>query len=279
MFVGQPAEERGLGAKAMRNDKIWERFGKPDYVLGLHVKIKDVAGIVNVNPAPYAGVDSVDILIHGVGGHGAYPHQTRDPIVIGSQIVLALQTLVARELAPREPGVVTVGAFHAGAKHNIISDEARLKLTVRNTSPETRETLLNGIRRIAENIGRAAGMPEDRLPVVTVGNESVPPLINDTQLMGRLKAAWISALGEDAVISDQEAGMGGEDFPYFMVDPSIPGVYWDIGGTAQEDFDRAAAGGPPVAGHHSPLFKIAPEPSVRGGVESTVVALLELLGD
>jgi hippurate hydrolase len=138
---------------------------------------------------------------------------------------------------------------------------------------------LNGTRRIAENIGRAAGMPEDRLPVVTVGNESVPPLINDTQLMARLKAAWIGELGKDTVISDQEAGMGGEDFPYFMVDPYIPGVYWDIGGSAQEDFDRAAAGGPPVAGHHSPLFKIAPEPSVRAGVESTVVALLELMGD
>lgn len=279
MFVLQPAEERGLGAKAMRADKIWERFGKPDYVLGLHVKIKDVAGIINVNPAPYAGVDSVDIVIHGVGGHGAYPHQTKDPIVIGSQIVLALQTLVARELAPRTPGVVTVGAFHAGAKHNIISDQAHLKLTVRNTSPETRETLLSGIKRIAENIGRAAGLPEDKLPEVTVGNESVPPLINNARLMARLKTAWIESMGEDAVISDQEAGMGGEDFPYFMVDPDIPGVYWDIGGTAQEDFDRAAAGGPPVAGHHSPLFKIAPEPSVLGGVESTVVALLELMGD
>lgn len=279
MLVGQPAEERGLGAKAMRKDRIWERFGTPDYVLGLHVKIKDVAGVVNVNPAPYAGVDSVDILIHGVGGHGAYPHQTRDPIVIGSQIVLALQTLVSRELAPREPGVVTVGAFHSGAKHNIISDQARLKLTVRNTSTETRNTLLGGIKRIAENIGRAAGLPEDRLPVVTVANESVPPLINDPQLMARLEAAWKRDLGEDAVISDQEAGMGGEDFPYFMVDPSIPGVYWDIGGTAQADFERAAAGGPAVAGHHSPLFRIAPEPSVRAGVESTVVALLELMGD
>ncbi|MDH3337814.1 MAG: amidohydrolase [Gammaproteobacteria bacterium] len=279
MLVAQPAEERGMGAKAMRADNIWERFGQPDYALGLHVKVADVAGIINVNPAPYAGVDSVDIVVHGVGGHGAYPHLTKDPIVIGSQIVLALQTLVARELAPRTPGVVTVGAFHAGAKHNIISDEAHLKITVRNTSPETRETLLNGIRRIAENIGRAAGLPEDKLPEVTIGNESVPPLINDERLIARLKMAWIEEMGEDAVISEQEVGMGGEDFPFFTVNPTISSVYWDVGGTPQEDFDREAAGGPAVAGHHSPLFKIAPETTVRAGVESTVVALLELMGD
>ena len=279
MFVVQPAEERGLGAKAMREDGIWERFGQPDYALGFHVEAANVAGVINVNPAPYAGVDSVDIIVHGVGGHGAYPHQTKDPIVIGSQIVLALQTLVSRELAPRVPGVVTVGSFQSGAKHNIISDQAHLKLTVRNTSEETRDTLLKGIKRIAENIGRAAGLPEDKLPEVTVGNETVPPLINDTRLITRLKAAWIDSMGPDAVISKQETGMGGEDFPYFMVEPKISSVYWAVGGTLQEDFDRAAAGGPPVAGHHSPLFKIAPEPSVRAGVESTVVALLELMGD
>jgi hippurate hydrolase len=279
MFVLQPAEERGRGAKAMRADGIWERFGRPDYVLGLHVRVEDPAGVINVNPAPYAGVDSVDILVHGVGGHGAIPHETKDPIVIGSQIVLALQTLVSRELAPRTPGVVTVGAFNAGAKHNIISDSAHLKLTVRNTSPETREKLLNGIRRIAENIGRAAGLAEDKLPEVTVSNESVPPLINDPELIARLKSAWINEIGAHAVISDQRADMTGEDFPYFMIDPAIPGVYWDIGGTRQEWFDRAAAGGEPVASHHSPLFRIAVEPSVLAGVESTVVALLELMGD
>lgn len=279
MFVLQPAEERGRGAKAMRADGIWERFGRPDYVLGLHVRVEDPAGVINVNPAPYAGVDSVDILVHGVGGHGAIPHETKDPIVIGSQIVLALQTLVSRELAPRTPGVVTVGAFNAGAKHNIISDSAHLKLTVRNTSPETREKLLNGIRRIAENIGRAAGLAEDKLPEVTVSNESVPPLNNDPELIARLKSAWINEMGADAVISDQRADMTGEDFPYFMIDPAIPGVYWDIGGTQQEWFDRAAAGGEPVASHHSPLFRIAVEPSVLAGVESTVVALLELMGD
>ncbi|MCH7822186.1 MAG: amidohydrolase [Proteobacteria bacterium] len=279
MFVLQPAEERGLGAKAMRADGIWERFGQPDYALAFHVHSTNVAGIINVNPAPYAGVDSVDIIVHGVGGHGAYPHQTKDPIVIASQIVIALQTLVSRELAPRVPGVVTVGAFHAGAKHNIIPDQAHLKLTVRNTSPETRELLLSGIKRIAENIARAAGMPEEKLPEVTVGNEFVPPLLNDLRLIARLSAAWTDAMGKDAVISEQETGMGGEDFPFFMVNPTISSVYWAIGGTPAEDFERAAGGGPPVAGLHSPLFKIAPEPSVRAGVESTVVALLELMGD
>ena len=148
MLIVQPAEERGLGARAMRDDRLWERFGQPDYVLGLHVRAQDVAGKINVQEgSPYAGVDSVDIIVHGVGSHGASPHQGKDPIVIASQIVLALQTLVARELAPREPGVVTVGSFHAGTKHNIISDEVRLQLTVRNTSPETRELLLTGIRR------------------------------------------------------------------------------------------------------------------------------------
>jgi amidohydrolase len=278
MLVAQPAEERGMGAKAMREDRIWERFGQPDYALGFHVEAASVAGIINVNPAPYAGVDSVDIVVHGIGGHGAYPHLTRDPIVIGSEIVMALQTLVSRELAPRVPGVVTVGSFQAGAKHNIIPDEARLKLTVRNTSPETRELLLSGIRRIAENIGRAAGLPEDMLPEVTVGNESVPPTLNDVQLIARLKSAWTTAMGPDAVISRQEVGMGGEDFPYFTVNPTIPTVYWAFGGTPQQDFDREAAGGAPVSGHHSPLFRIAPEPSVRAGVESTVVALLELMG-
>jgi len=279
MLVVQPAEERGMGARAMRADNIWERFGQPDYALGFHVEAASVAGVINVNPAPYAGVDSVDIIVHGVGGHGAYPHQTKDPIVIASQIVIALQTLVSRELAPRVPGVVTVGSFHAGAKHNVISDRAHLKLTVRNTSEDTRKTLLDGIRRIAENIGRAAGLPEDKLPEVSVADESVPPLINDPRLIARLKNAWTEQMGSDAVISMQEVGMGGEDFPYFTVNPTISTVYWAVGGTPAEDFEREAAGGEQVAGHHSPLFRIAPEPSVRAGVESTVVALLELMGN
>ena len=278
MLVVQPAEERVLGARAMREDDIWGRFGIPDYALAFHVSSNNVAGVINVSEgSPYAGADTVDIIIHGVGAHGAHPHRGKDPIVLGSQIVLALQTLVARELSPRDPGVVTVGSFHSGTKHNIISDRAHLQLTVRNTSAETRKILLDGIKRIAENMGRVAGLAEDMLPEVIVSKESVPPTINNAALARRLKQAWAAKLGDDAVVDIPTKGMGAEDFPFFTVDPDITSVYWAIGGTAQEDFDREAAGGEPVPSHHSPLFKILPEPSITAGVESTVVALLALM--
>jgi amidohydrolase len=280
MLVVQPAEERVLGARAMREDDIWGRFGKPDYALAFHVSSDDVAGTVDITDgSPFAGADTVDIIIHGVGAHGASPHAGKDPVLLGSQIVVALQTLVSRDLPPRWPGVVTVGSFHAGTKHNIISDRAHLQLTVRNTSEETRQILLDGIKRIAENMGRVAGLPEDKLPEVIVSEESVPPTVNDPELAQRLRLAWIDQMGEDRVVNKPTKGMGAEDFPFFTVDPDIRSVYWQVGGTPQADFDRAAAGGAPVPSHHSPLFRIAPEPSVTAGVESTVTALLALMGD
>ncbi len=280
MLVVQPAEERVLGAAAMKEDDIWGRFGTPDYALAFHVSSNDVAGIINVSEgSPYAGADTVDIIIHGVGAHGAHPHRGKDPIVLGSQIVLALQTLVARELSPRDPGVVTVGSFHSGTKHNIISDEAHLQLTVRNTSKETRDLLLAGIERIAVNMGRVAGLPEDKLPEVIISNESVPPTINDAALARRLKQAWSENIGDDAVVDIPTKGMGAEDFPFFTVEPGITSVYWAIGGTPQAAFDTEAAGGDAVPSHHSPLFKISPEPAVTAGVESTIVALMELMAE
>jgi len=280
MLVVQPAEERVIGARAMRDDNIWERLGTPDYALAFHVGAGSPAGKIDAPEGPaYAGADTVDIIVHGIGAHGASPHRGKDPIVIASQIVVALQTLVSRELSPRAPGVVTVGSFHAGTKHNIISDRAHLQLTVRNTNLETRAILLSGIERIAINAGRMAGLPEDMLPEVIISEESVPPTINDAVLAKRLKMAWAEAMGEDALFDEPQDGMVAEDFPYFTVDPAISSVYWGIGGTPQEDLDAEAAGGPMVASHHSPLFKIAAEPSVRAGVESTVVALLALMGD
>ncbi|MEM0925696.1 MAG: amidohydrolase, partial [Planctomycetota bacterium] len=278
MLVVQPAEERVLGAKAMKQDGIWDRFGLPDFALAFHVSARDPAGAINVSEgSPYAGADTVDIIVHGVGAHGASPHRGKDPIVLASQIVLALQTLVARELPPREAGVVTVGSFHAGTKHNIISDQAKLQLTVRSTNAESRRVLLEGIQRIAKNMGRVAGLPEDKLPEVTISEESVPPTINDVQLTRRLRNAWIQGLGAENVIDEPSKGMGAEDFPYFTTDPDIPSVYWAIGGTDPQDFTREADGGVPVPSHHSPLFKIVPEPAVTRGVISTVLAVETLM--
>jgi len=280
MLIVQPAEERVLGAKAMMEDNLYKRFGQPDFGLAFHVSSGIEAGKIGVTDgSPYAGADTVDIVIHGVGAHGASPHASKDPIVLGSQIVMALQTLVSRELPPRDPGVVTVGSFHAGTKHNIISDKAVLQLTVRNTSQETRKTLLDGIKRIAENMGRVAGLPDDKLPEVTISNESVPPTINDAKLAQRLRAVWVENMGSEILTKKPNKGMGAEDYPFFTTDPYIPSVYFAIGGTPERDFKSADAGGTPVPSHHSPLFKITPEPAITSGVEATVLALLELMGN
>ena len=279
MLIGQPAEERVLGAAAMRADDLWPRFGQPDYAMAFHVTSSMPTGMLGASvESPYSGADTVDIYVSGVGAHGASPHRGVDPVVLGSQIVMALQTVVSRTLPPRRPGVITVGAFHSGTKHNIISDSAHLQLTVRSESADDRELLLDGIKRVAENMGRVAGLPEDRLPRVVVSDESVPPTLNDKALTERIIATWTGQFGEGVLFSGERLGMGAEDFPFFTVDPYIPSLYFAVGGTLPEDFAREQNGGAPVPSHHSPLFKIAPEASVTMGVEASVSALLELLG-
>jgi amidohydrolase len=278
MLIGQPAEERVGGAKSMMKAGLWERFGKPDYALAFHVSSSVPTGkLVAVVGAPGSGADTVDIIVHGIGAHGASPHRGIDPVVLGSEIVLALQTVISRELAPREAGVITVGSFHAGTKHNIISDKAHLQLTVRNDNFETREILLDAIERIAVNMGRVAGLPEDLLPEVIVSDESVPPTVNDTQLTERLRSVWRKELGEDIFYESKREGMGAEDFPFFTTDPYIASTYFSVGGTPQAEFDAEEAGGPAVPSHHSPLFKVQAEESVLLGVEATVIALRDLL--
>ena len=278
MLIVQPAEERVIGAQAMMDDGLYDRFGTPDYGLAFHVAAGIEAGVINVvDGSPYAGADTVDIIVHGVGAHGASPHAGKDPIVLGSQIVLALQTLVARELPPRQPGVVTVGSFHAGTKHNIISDRAVLQLTVRNTNLKTRKTLLEGIERIATQMGRVAGLPEDKLPEVIVSNESVPPTINNAELARELRQVWIDGMGEQRVSSAMPEGMGAEDYPFFTTEPYIPSVYFAVGGTSSADMEAARRGERPIPSHHSPLFKIDPAPAVTAGVDATVLALMHLM--
>jgi hippurate hydrolase len=279
MFVGQPAEERVGGAKAMIEDGLYDRFGVPDYGLAFHVSAGEPAGKVMIAGGLIASsADSVDITVHGVGAHGASPHKGKDPVYIAAQIVVALQSLVSRELAPLEPGVVTVGSIHGGSKHNIIPDEVKLQLTVRADSQAAREKLLQGIERIAVGVGRTAGLPEDLLPKVEV-TEGTPPTVNDDALVARIHAAFVRDLGEDAVYEEPREGMGAEDFAFFvMTEDDVPGAYFSVGGTSQADIDADETGGPAVPSHHSPFFKIEPEPSVTMGVEAMTVAVLELLG-
>lgn len=280
LFVAQPAEERIGGARAMMEDGLYERFPKPDFAVAFHVSSDQPTGTIAMQPGLVASSsDSVDITIHGVGTHGAYPHEGVDPIVMGAEIIMALQTLVSRTVSPLDPAVVTVGAFQGGIKHNIISDVATMQLTVRSNEQRVRETLLEGIARIAENVGRMNGMPEDRLPEVEVSTESTPATIDDVDLSNRLRGTFAGALGANALLPPMaQTGMGAEDFAYFVQpDTGVRGAYFSVGGTPQAAFDAAAAGGPPVPSHHSPLFRIDPEPSVRLGTEAMVIAVLDLL--
>jgi hippurate hydrolase len=279
LFVVQPAEERVGGARAMIQDGLYTRFPKPEYALAFHVDADMETGKVSASELlQYSSADSVDITVHGIGAHGASPHAGKDPVYIGSQIVVALQGIIGREREPLKPGVITVGAFHAGTKHNIISDRADLQVTVRANDEATRAQLISSIKRVAEGIGRANGLPDDKLPVVKV-SEGTPTTNNDPALARRLNAAFARDLGAPAFEPYVQTGMGAEDFSYF-VEPKhgVKGYYFGVGGTPKAAFEAAKAGGPPVPSHHSPLFKIDPEPSVRLGTEAMTVAVLDLLG-
>jgi len=279
LFIVQPAEERVGGANAMVKDGLYTRFPKPDFALAFHVAAELETGKISASEGiQYSSADSVDIRVPGIATHGAAPHLGRDPVYIASQIVVGLQSIISREKGPLDPGVITVGAFHAGTKHNIISEFADLQVTVRANSKPVRDQLIASIERVAKGIGAAHGLPADKLPVVKV-NESTPVTINDAALARRLNGAIANALGKDVVQPFRQTNMGAEDFAFF-VDPqfNIPGYYFAVGGTKPEWIATAKNGGPAVAGHHSPLFKIDPEPSVRLGIEATTAAVLDLLG-
>lgn len=279
VFIVQPAEERVGGAAAMIKDGLYTRFPKPDYALAFHVAAELETGKIAASEGiQYSSADSVDIRVPGIATHGAAPHLGRDPVYIASQIVVGLQSIISREKGPLDAGVITVGAFHSGTKHNIISEFADLQVTVRANSKDVRDKLIASIERVAVGIGRAHGLPEDKLPIVKV-TESTPVTVNDAALARRLNGAIANALGADVVVPFRQTNMGAEDFAFF-VDPQfkIPGYYFAVGGTAPEWIEAAKNGGKPVAGHHSPLFRIDPEPSVRLGIEAMTAAVLDLLG-
>ncbi|MFA4892141.1 amidohydrolase [Brevundimonas sp.] len=272
VLIAQPAEERIFGARAMVEDGLYSRFPKPDVALAFHVSADMASGLVDVPPGITASSsDSIDIAVHGVGTHGAYPHKGVDPIVVASAIVMNLQTLPSRSINPLEGAVVTVGAIHGGIKHNIISDRVDMQLTVRADNPETRAALLDGIDRVARGTALALGVPEDRLPTVVRSRENTPPTINDAATAARVRAAIGGALGADRVVDMARTGMGAEDFAYFVTPESgVKGVYFSVGGTPADQVETAP-------GHHSPLFRIDPRPSVTTGVEAMVTAAQALM--
>ncbi|HEU4484763.1 MAG TPA: amidohydrolase [Povalibacter sp.] len=272
VFIGQPAEETISGAKAMIADGLYTRFPKPDYALAFHVDAQDEAGKVGVpENVAYSSSDSIDIKVRGVGAHGAAPNEGIDPVLVASTIVVSLQSVVSRNIDPLQPGVITVGSIHGGSKHNIIPEEVDLQLTVRSDSPEVREQLLAGIRRVTEGTARALGVPDDLLPIVTPNGESTPPTRNDPATAQRVAATISQALGADRMSHKPREGMGAEDFAYFVTpETGVKGVYFNVGGTPKAELASAAS-------HHSPLFRITPEPVIRSAVEAMTVASMDLL--
>jgi hippurate hydrolase len=278
VMVLQPGEELGLGAKAMLDDGLYTRFPKPDVLLAFHDSASLPAGVIGVTRGyALANVDSVDIEVKGVGGHGAYPQTTRDPIVLASRIVVALQTLVSRENSPFDPAVVTVGSFQGGTKHNIIPDDVKLQLTVRSYTPEVRKKLLDGIARVARGEAIAAGLPEDRMPVVKVREPYTPSTYNTEKLSARLLDLFGQHFGANRVV-DAKAVMGGEDFSqYWLADKTKEATIFWVGGVPKAKWDAVGGDESKLPSLHSPFWAPEAETVISTATEAMTIAALDVL--
>lgn len=273
VLVAQPAEETISGARTMIEDDLYTRFPKPDFAVAFHVAASLPAGQISVpSTIAYSSADSVEIEVRGTGTHGAYPHLGVDPVLVASQIVVSLQSMVGRDINPLQGAVISVGSIHGGVKSNIIPERVVLQMTVRADTPEVRTRLLDGIDRVARGTALALGVPEDRLPVVTRSpTETTPPTINDSATADIVRRAISAQMGANRLTDQPRDGMGAEDFAYFVTPESgVKGVYFAVGGTPADQLATAA-------GHHSPLFRIQPEPSVTAGVEAMVIAAETLM--
>jgi hippurate hydrolase len=272
LFVGQPAEERVSGARAMLEDGLYDRFGRPDFALALHVSHDIETGSVGYRTGPaMASSTSVDVVVKGKGGHGAGPHNTVDPIVLASLLVIDLQTIVSREVPPVDSAVVTVGSIQGGTKHNIIPDEVRLQLTLRAFKPEVRELLIEGIKRRADALARAHRAPA---PVVTLG-ESTPPTINTPELVAKVLPAIQKALGSDHV-REVEKTMGAEDFGLFG-QGGVPTFMFNLGAVPSERIATAREKGETLPSLHSAQFAPDPAPAISTGVRAMTAAVVSLV--
>ena len=278
MLIGQPAEEIVSGARAMLADDLYSRLGKPDFAIALHDEPSIEAGKVGVLAGPLlASSTSVDVTIRGMGGHGARPELTKDPVVMAAQFILALQTIVSRQISPLEPAVVTVGSIHGGSKHNIIPDQVVLQLTSRCYSDEVRRTILAAIEREARGVALAAGVPDDRAPIVKVSDETTPVTYNDRKLAARLGGAFVAALGEGNVIEAKRL-MVSEDFGLFGLEGrQIPTLMFFLGAADPSKLAESLRTGNPLPSLHSSLFYPQAEPALRTGILATTSAVIELM--
>ncbi len=281
VFVGQPAEELGIGARAMLRDGLYTRWPKPNYALGFHDKADMEIGHIGVTEGyTYANVDSVDVTVHGIGGHGAYSYRTKDPVVLAAEMINQWQTIVSRENNPIDPIVITVGSIHGGTKHNIIPDEVKMQLTVRTYKADVREHVLAAIERIAKGCATAAGLPSDKMPTVNVlRDQFTPATYNNPELTRRLVAVWRKALG-DQNVEMVEPTMGGEDFSEFSLLPehSIPAVDFHVGAVDPAKIaESKKPGASPLPSLHSSKFAPVPEPTIRTGMVAMTAAVLDLM--
>jgi amidohydrolase len=278
VFICQPAEERGLGARAMLEDGLYTRFPKPQFALAIHVNAELPAGVIGLTEGyATANVDSVDITIRGAGGHGARPHHAKDPITLAAQTIVALQTIVSREVDPLDPAVVTVGSIRGGTKHNIIPDEVHLQLTVRTFADPVRDRVLEAIRRIVRGQAMAAGIPEDRMPTVVVSDEFTPSGYHDPELTRRMAGVFRKLFGEDKII-ERKPTMGGEDFGLLGRTPDrIPICMFSVGSVERERFEESRRTGKPLPSVHSSLYYPDAEPTIKTAVLAMATAVMDLM--
>ena len=278
LFIGQPAEEMVGGARAMLNAGLYNRFGKPNYCLGLHDDAEIEYGKIGVTEGyACANVDSVDVIAKGIGGHGAYPHKTKDPVVLSAEMINAWQTIASRENNPLDPIVVTVGSIHGGTKHNIIPDEVKMQITVRTYKPDVRQRVLSAIADIAKGCAIAGGFPADRMPEVNVlKDEAVMAMYNNPELARRVAGALKAAIGNDNVIS-KDPTMGGEDFSEFSLpDHSIPAFMFSVGAVDPAKVADSKKNGTALPSLHSSKFLPVAEPTIRTAIIGMTAAVLEL---
>ncbi len=281
MLVGQPSEETIDGAKAMLADHLYERFGRPDEIIGLHDFNTIAAGKIGILAGPaMASSTSVDVTIQGIGGHGAYPQLGRDPVSLAAQFIVQIQTIVSREESPLEPTVVTVGTIHGGTKRNIISDQVKLELTTRAFSDKARQTVLDGLTAMAAGITLSAGLPPGKAAKVTVlEDESTPVQFNDPALTAKVRAMLVSTLGATNVV-DVDRTMGSEDVGVFGLANTprpIPVVYFRLGAMDPAKLAAAHAAGKELPGMHTSRFEPLPEPTLNTGVAAMAAAAKGLL--